>query len=153
MKTSLKANPWPYAIIGWFVLFVSGLAVWAIVAVRQNMDLVRPDYYEAEIRYQQQIERLKRTSSLRSEISITHDSLRHRLALQLPTGRGAAPAEGTIRFYRPSDARLDFELKLALDAGGNQHIDTTHLQPGFWKVRILWSVGAEEFYFDQPVVL
>ena len=57
-KTEHKPrNPWPYAIIAWFVIFITAMTVWAVVATRNSMDLVRKDYYEEELRHQQQIER------------------------------------------------------------------------------------------------
>ena len=41
-------NPWPWAIIGFFVVFVSCVFSFVIFATHQPMDLVRQDYYEEE---------------------------------------------------------------------------------------------------------
>ena len=38
---TIRTNPWPYAIIGWFLLFGSGMAAWVVVAVRNDPELVR----------------------------------------------------------------------------------------------------------------
>lgn len=161
LPQSIRRNPWPYALVAWFVLFISGMASWAVVAIRQNQDLVRPDYYEAEIRHQGQIDRVQRTAGLRHEVSLTVNDSRQGIDLRLPPAHLAAgtsstsprPLSGRIEFYRPSDARLDFTVPVAPGADGVQHLDTRALRSGLWKVRVLWTSGADEFYYDQSFVL
>ena len=89
---TIRTNPWPYAIIGWFLLFGSGMAAWVVVAVRNDPELVRPDYYEQEIAYQKQIDRLNRTASVRGEVSVAYDYSRNQVTLQLPPTRPALNA-------------------------------------------------------------
>ena len=150
---TIRTNPWPYAIIGWFLLFGSAMAAWVVVAVRNDPDLVRADYYEQEIAYQLQIERLNRTHLVRGEISIAYESTQQRVALRLPFAHLANTVVGTIHFYRPSDSKLDFDLPLAIDADGVQRISAAKLQRGLWKVRVQWTNGGQEFFYDQSVVL
>lgn len=143
---------WPYAIVGWFVVFGSAMAAWIVVAVRQNLDLVRADYYEHEIRYQQQIDRQARTQPLGSTVQVAYDAAQQHIRIALPATH-AAQARGRINFYRPSNAKLDREVKLTVNAAGQQTLDAKPLQPGLWKVRVQWTAGSEEFYFDQTVVI
>src|SRR5262245_20652290 len=103
----VSRNPWPWAIIAWFLVFGSALGAWVAVALRQNMDLVRADYYEAEIRYQQQVERLQRTARAGQEMHIAYDAARREVALCLPAAHRANQPDGRIHFYRPSNAALD----------------------------------------------
>lgn len=145
-------NPWPYAIIGWFVLFGTAMAAWVVVAVRNDMDLVRADYYEQEILHQRQIDRQARTLPVQSQVKVTYDTAQQTIAITLPLAH-AAQAQGKINFYRPADAKLDRELKLTLNADGAQTVSTQPLRPGLWKVRVQWTVNGEEFYFDQTVVI
>jgi nitrogen fixation protein FixH len=143
---------WPYAIVGWFLLFGTAMAAWIVVAVRQNLDLVRPDYYDHEIRYQQQIDRQARTLPFGSTVKVAYDAAQQHITIALPTAH-AAQARGKITFYRPADAKLDREAKLSVNAGGEQVLDTKPLRPGLWKVRVQWTAGSEEFYFDQTVLI
>ena len=53
----------------------------------------------------------------------------------------------------PSDARLDQNIRLAVDQKGSQLVDTKKLRPGLWKVRVEWSVNGEEFFFDKSIVV
>jgi|GEM_PF-260167 len=154
-STPTSAPPrslWPYAIIGWFSVFGTAMAAWVVVAVRNDMDLVSRDYYDREIRHQQQIDRQVRTLPVLAEVKVGYDPTRQTISIALPAAH-AAHARGRINFYRPSNAKLDHELKLSLNASGEQTLDTKPLQPGLWKVRVQWTVNGEEFYFDQTVVI
>ena len=154
-STSAKptCNLWPHAIIAWFVIFAAALAAWITFAVRQNIDLVRPDYYEEEIRFQQQLDRLNRTASVRAEIVLLYDAAKSDVALRLPAAHLAQHPTGRIQFYRPGDATLDFEVPLAIGATGLQHIGTGALRAGQWKVRVRWNAAAQDYYFEQTLVL
>lgn len=150
---AIRTNPWPYAIIGWMLLFGTGMAAWVVVAVRNDPELVRADYYEQEIAYQQQIDRLSRTAAVRSEVSVAYDLAKAQVALRIPTAHLADKPTGTIHFYRPSNAKLDFKLPLTVDATGLQNVATTTLQAGLWKVRVSWTSGGYEYFHDQSLVL
>jgi hypothetical protein len=145
----IRRNPWPYAIIGWFLIFGSGMAAWVVVAVRNDPDLVRPDYYEQEIGYQKQIDRLNRTAALPKSASVTHDTADGQVVIHVPV---ESTTSGTIHFYRPSDAKLDFELPLRLDAGGIQRVPAEKLAGGLWKVRVQWIGNGEEYSHNQSLV-
>lgn len=151
---TLRHNPWPYAIIAWFVVFGTGMAAWVVVAVRNDPELVRADYYEQEITYQQQLDRLQRTAAVRHQIALTYDAAGEQVVLRLPASPGGgSPPSGTIQFYRPSNARLDFAVPVALDAAGLQRVPAGKLQGGLWKVRVNWISGGQEFHHDQSLVL
>jgi hypothetical protein len=145
-------NLWPYAIIAWFVIFAAAMAAWITVAVRQNMDLVRTDYYEEEVRFQRQLDRLNRTAGIRSEVAINYDAPKREVTLRLPAAHLAALPNGEVHFYRPSNASLDFRVPLAVDAAGLQRIGTETLRGGLWKVRVQWSAAGQDYFFEQVLV-
>ena len=154
-STSLKPirNLWPYAIIAWFVIFASALAAWTTFAVRQKTDLVRADYYEEEVRFQSQLDRLNRTSAIRGEVAIGHDATKREVTLQLPASHLSPRPTGHIQFYRPSNAALDLKVPLAVDAAGRQRIGTGALRGGLWKMRVQWSGAGQEYFFEQVIVV
>ena len=146
-------NFWPYAIIGWFVIFASALAAWATFAIRQKLDLVSPDYYEQEIRYQDQVDRLNRTSGVRGEVVVQYDGAKGEVTLRLPAVGPVDAVSGQVQFYRPADARLDFVVPLAVDSVGGQRIDVKGVRGGHWKVRPQWTIKNREYFIEQTVVL
>lgn len=149
----IRRNPWPYAIIAWFLVFGIGMAAWVVVAVRNDPELVRADYYEQEITYQRQLDRLQRTAAVRHQIALTYDAAVEQVVLRLPSSPGTGSPLGTIHFYRPSNAQLDFDVPVALDATGLQRVPAGKMRGGLWKVRVNWTSGGEEFHHDQSLVL
>lgn len=146
-------NPWPIAIIGFFAVFITFIASYVVFAAAQKMDLVRPDYYEEEIQYQHHLKRLDQTGPIRGGVAITYSPTEQSILVSLPQGRGPSKVNGSVQFYRPSDARLDRELPLGLNADGTQLFDVKNLRPGLWKVRVNWRLEHGEFYFEQAVVI
>lgn len=151
-EASRGRNPWPIAIACYFVLFFAGLVTFIVYASRNHTDLVRPDYYEQEIRFQDQIERVQRTRAIEQPVTVSYDPAQKCITVQLPSAH-ASQAGGRIHLYRPSDARLDREITLATDASGMQRLDAADLRAGLWKVRVEWTVGGAEYFVDRPVVV
>jgi hypothetical protein len=145
-------NPWPVAIAAYFVVFITFLASFIVFAMRQHADLVRADYYEEELRFQQQLDRVQHTREAGGPLSVAYDARRQCITLALPS-TGAAQAEGRIHLYRPSDARLDQQVPLGLDSSGTQRLDASKLERGLWKVRVEWSLDGKDYYLDQKVVV
>ncbi len=139
-------------IVAVFIVFILGKAVLIVLACSAKPDLVCADYYEQEIRYQTQLDRLNRAGRVASEITMTYDAAARRIVLQLPPAH-AALARGRIELYRPSEAALDQHRELQLDANGQQVLDATELQPGLWKLKLNWTVVAEEFAAEQALVV
>ncbi len=145
-------NPWPVSIIGFFLVFILAMTAWITVALRNSMDLVRADYYEAEVRFQQHIDQANRARAWQSEIAIEYKAADNLLLVRLPRAHLSQNPVGAIHLYRPSDAALDRKVPLALDSTGLQRISTGDLRRGLWKVRLAWSAGGEEFFTDTAFV-
>ncbi len=145
-------NPWPVGLVLFFIVFASYIVGFVIFASRQKMDLVREDYYDQEIRFQQQIDRVKRTAPVLADADIQYDRAVAVVTVRLPSVK-QNEISGTVSFYRPSDASLDANVKLGLDAGGNQSVDVSALPSGLWKVRVQWKAGGQEYYFERPIVI
>ncbi len=143
---------WPTAITGFFVVAIIFIISFIIFAVRQRNDLVSADYYEREVRFQSQLDSMNRSQSLATQSVVTFEPEQQAIVITLPAGQMQG-ATGSIHLYRPSDARLDHKLPLALDAAGKQSLDAKGLRDGLWKVRVTWSAGGQEYYLDQPVIV
>jgi nitrogen fixation protein FixH len=152
-STRSKRNPWPYAIAGYFVVFIAFIAAFSTWAVRQKMDLVNKDYYADEILYQTQIDTAARTIPFNSQIVVDYDTARCAINIHLPAEHARSNASGRIHLYRPSDAQQDRELSLAPDVNGGQSVDASRLQPGLWKVRLQWKAAGENFSFAKQIVI
>jgi hypothetical protein len=149
---SPSRNLWPFAIIGFFCLAVLFLGSFVVWAMRQHEDLVSADYYEREVRYQQQLDSMNRSHAFAAQVVVTFDPTQQAIIITLPAARQQGTT-GRVHLYRPSDSRLDRELPLALNAEGVQRLDATGLSGGLWKVRVKWTTAGQEYFLDQPVIV
>ena len=147
-----RRSPWPSAIIGYFVCAALFLGYFVVTAVRHHDDLVAPDYYEREVQFQTQLDSMNRSRDIVPGAAITFEPATQAIVIALPREK-AQNATGIVELYRPSDARLDRQLPLAIDADGIQRLDARPLQGGLWKVRVKWNAKGQEYYLDQPVIV
>ena len=87
---SKRIEPWPIGIACFFAVLIASSATWAVVAQRNREELVSADYYEQEVAYQQQINRLKRSAG--AGVAIGH----------VPGGQGGAIRIASPEAYRPA---------------------------------------------------
>jgi nitrogen fixation protein FixH len=146
-------NLWPLGIILTFAVFVSGTAGLIVMACSQKLDLVSANYYEQELKFQGQIDRLERTRRAASQASVTYDPAAKCITISLPADQAQRKVSGRIELYRPSAAGMDRTVKLEPDANGVQHLDAAGLAPGLWKVRVSWTVEHQGYFLDQKVVV
>lgn len=148
-----RINPWPWAIIATFVLFLSGTLTLVVVACSHHLDLVSPDYYEQEIRFQNHLNRVRNTSELKRAVAIRLDPATRRLLIALPTEQTGKVTTGQVHLYRPSSAGLDQKIALNTNPSGEQSLDASHLLPGHWKVRVTWTCDGRDYFTEQSIML
>ena len=141
----MKRNPWPYAIALYFAIFISAMTTWIIFAVRNDHQLVRKDYYEQELKFQNELDSFQRAVS--ANIQVAYDPAARIVTLRFPED-----VNGSVHFYRPSDVRADRQMPLALK-NGVQTINVQTFDPGLWKLRLHWSANGAEFRHDRKIVL
>jgi hypothetical protein len=149
---SKTQNPWPVGLVLFFIVFTAYIIGFVIFASRQKMDLVREDYYDQEIRFQQQIDRVQRSTPVLADAAIDYDRAGDLVTVSLPAV-SQNDISGTVSFYRPSDAGLDTNVKLGLDQAGRQSLNVRSLRAGLWKVRIQWKASGQEYFFEKPIVI
>ena len=146
-------NLWPLGIVVTFVLFFAGTAALIVVACSQQAELVSADYYEQELKFQGRIDRVERTRSAATQATVAYDLATHSITVSLPADQAGHDVSGHIELYRPSAAGLDRAIKLEPDTKGVQRLDAAGLVPGLWKVRVSWTVGKQDYFLDQKVVV
>ena len=149
----LPQNPWPWAILLTFVVFISGTVSLIVMASSQREDLVSNTYYEQELKFQGHLDELERTSRLGAAATVAYDPVRRGIAIQLPPEHARKHPRGTIQLYRPSAANLDQQRVFQPDAAGAQLLDATRLAPGLWKIRVYWTVDKQDFFLDQKLII
>jgi hypothetical protein len=129
-----------------FVVLVVGMVIFAMT---KNTDLVSDNYYEKEIKYQEQIDKEKRTKELPEQVKIEY--LGSYVSVKFPQTYNSKDIKGSILFYRPSEASRDFRLNIEPDEKGEQKIVTNKFSKGIWKVQINWKMNRTEYYNESSI--
>ncbi len=146
-------NPWPIAITIFFTIAIIGCVSFVVFCSRHPADLVAADYYEQEVRYQGQIDRVLRAQERAQLASVAYNSARKQITISLPANAPLTNVTGTITLYRPSAMNQDRTYKFVPGRDGVQTLDAEGLLSGLWKVRVSWTMGQEDYFLDQKVII
>jgi nitrogen fixation protein FixH len=149
MKTN--RNLWPLGIFVTFGLFFAGMASVVVIAATHRDHLVNDNYYEQELKYQDQIDSVDRTQ--KSGAAIAYDAGSGLVNVTLPAAHLARQFSGTIQLYRPSEPALDRTMPLEPKADGLQTLDVSKLAGGLWSVRVKWVAGGENYFLEQKIIV
>ncbi len=141
---------WPYAIVVAMVLFMGYIAMFVYRAMNHEVNLVSTDYYDQEIKYQDQIERVRRTQAL-GDLMLEYNAENQTVLLQLPATYQGKKMSGEITLFRPSDNKLDKKLPLQLGRDHSQLLDVAELEEGIWKVRVNFSADGETYFSEKTI--
>ena len=146
-----KNKSWPIGLTIVFIVFFLYLIGFIILSLMNRTDLVTEDYYEEEVVYQNQIERIERSQALKQSVKLNHNPSNQTIELQFPSEFKADSIAGSILFFRPSDAKQDQVHPIRLNDEGIQTLDVKNLSRGMWRVKIFWHAGGEEYYDEKTL--
>lgn len=144
-------NSWGKGIVISLVAFVVVVAVMVLIAFIQKTDLVANNYYENELKYQDQIDMMKNTASLKEKVTVSQAG--NSLAIRFPGSIDFSNVMGIVKFYHPSDAVNDFSLPLKLDSDGLMAINWEKISKGLWKVKLNWSLKDKKYFSEVSIII
>ncbi|MEM6524493.1 MAG: FixH family protein [Bacteroidota bacterium] len=141
---------WGTRIVVTFIAFVGVIITMVVISMKQDIHLVAKDYYVQELAYQDQMDRISNSNEL-NELKplVNYDAVNKRITLSTPDGKNL---DGTIYFFRPSDARLDKKYTIQL-VNGKQVFSSDDLDKGLWRVKVNWKDQDKEFYTEKVLIL
>lgn len=145
----MKIN-WGTGIVISLVLFAAMLTYYMIRGAQNPSDLVTEDYYEQEIKYQDRIDYTANANAL-GALQITKNV--SSISIRFPEGFNSAAATGKIHFYKPNNAKIDFDIALKIDENNSQEISTTQVIKGQWVLKTLMQSGGKNYYWENKIVL
>jgi hypothetical protein len=142
---------WGTGVVIAFLVFAAGILTMVTISMNREVDLVADDYYQQELRHQDQIESARRSNVLAEQpiIGISGSGV----TVKLPGEFSASSTSGTLTFYRPADRKKDFIVPLRLDSSNSQVVHTASLQKGLWRVKLRWSRLNQIYYHEEPIVI
>ncbi len=147
-KTLKMKMNWGYKILFVYISFVLGIIFLVFKASQEKFDLVTPNYYEAELKFQDVINDKQRVTQLSTPPKITHSV--NSVRIQFPGEFLNKQVKGELYLYRASDATKDFRKKFATD---QNFIDITLDQnfSGSYEVKLSWEAEGKTFYNEQRI--
>ncbi len=134
-----------------FLAFAMFLGVLIYRVYQAKIHLVADDYYEQELAYQEQIDKLENEQALEKSVDIELKSELKILSIRFP--KNLAIESGHLELYRPSDASLDRKWKLKLDQDNTQILSTKNLASGLWQVKIEWRDQSNAYLKQENLYL
>lgn len=148
-----KNKSWPLGLTIVFIVFFLYLIGFIILSLMNRTDLVAEDYYEREVAYQDQIDRIERSKELNQSVKLDYNPTSQIITLEFPSNINPDSIIGSILFFRPSDAKQDRIQTIQLNGKGIQTLNVKNLSKGMWRIKILWQIGEEEYYNEKILSL
>ncbi len=144
----MKFN-WGWGILLTLILFIVFIVNLVYKCTQVDFDLVADNYYEKEIRYQQHIDKEENALGLRQDLVISRED--GSVKLTFPPGFSPENLSGSIHFFRPDDASLDFLLDVNPDAELTQLIPVSELRKGWWEIKVDWNSGSTGYFKSEKI--
>lgn len=135
---------WGHKITIVFIIFAIGMLTLVIKSMRTRIDMVTPDYYAAEVKYQQNIDAQVNAKRLSLPVHITQQA--DSIEITFPAEMHGKTLNGTIHFYRPSDSRRDLTLPLLLNDAGKLSVSRRLLDKGNYQLKMQWEADGTSFF-------
>ena len=153
MSEIARKSRWGIGIFMFYGLFVAAVLALVLFVSFQDIQLVEQDYYEKELVFQQQIDRVKRTLELPSAVTFDYDRTGRVITILYPPEVEHARLGGRISLMRPSNADLDRMVEVFPDSTGRQVIDASGLERGMWRLKASWKIDDVEYYNEDMIVI
>lgn len=141
---------WGHKIIAVYIVFVAGMSFLAFKSSTQNIELVTEDYYAKELVYQQKIDELKRTAALSDTVKIT--ILNQELTIHFPKDFATKKIIGEVILYCPANEKKDLNQQFMVTDNAVS-IRVPAGNHGLHYVKINWSTGGENYYYEKKIII
>lgn len=141
---------WGYKILIVYVAFVLGIVFMVYKSSVQTNDLVTADYYAKELKYQDKIDEVKRTSALTAPVECGISN--NELTIQFPKDFAGKQLAGEAVLYCPSDEKKDMKKQFSVkDAPLQMQIPAGN--KGLYELHLSWQDGGVTYYFEKKITI
>ena len=146
----MKIN-WGTGIVLAFIGFIGFIMYFVIIASTDksaNHHLVTDEYYQEELKYQEEINAMENAAELNAQFAIENTAAG--IVITIPEEIRAQNAKGIVSLYRPSNKHLDFNLDISLS---NSHllIPDERLLGGRWDIKIRWQHLQKNYLVKESI--
>ncbi|MGL5111556.1 MAG: FixH family protein [Flavobacterium sp.] len=148
----LKLNWGSYIVIA-FALFISFI-LYFVVKVQTDSkydnDLVVEEYYKHDIHFQDEMKRVQNAEDLTKKPVFT--LLDTEVTITFPDTFDPKKISGNVAFYRASNKKFDFQVKLSTSKS-TVHIPKTNLVGGSWDINMEWQYEGKSYLTKESIYI
>lgn len=133
-----------------FVLFAGFIGTLVTVCVKQDINLVSKDYYQQELAYQNQVERISNTLSMENKPTV---QVYNGNVIEIHFTKDDSITKGTMELFCPSDPSMDRSFNLVPLAGNSRRVEVSSLKKGMYRAKIYWENSGKQFYYEEVINL
>ncbi len=137
---------WGMGIVLFLLIYVGTIGWRVIVSHTYDINLVTDEYYQEGQKYEQQIDRLKHSSTLSEGVKVDQNA--DFLLVKFPRTGKEGKITGEIWVYRPANFRDDKKVEISLDDSLSQQIAKKGLKKGVHELRITWQQDSVSYYHE-----
>ena len=142
---------WGKSVVVVFIIFGVFIISMVIKMFQVPVNMVSKQYYAEEQLYEVQQQQKDNIKLLSAEPIITLNKADGNIDFILP--QDIQDIEGNIRFFRPSDSRLDFNVPLKLNEANAQAIDASRMVKGRWIIKLTFSSKGLDYLYEKSLVI
>jgi hypothetical protein len=130
--------------------FVALIVTLVVLCFKQDVELVSADYYDQEIQFQDKIDATNNEKMLES--TIQHIVFKDEIVLHVDSALLTGDFDGTIKFFRPSDSKMDKEYKMDFK-NNEQTISNKALSHGTYKLQLSWTSNQKKYFKEEVIFI
>ncbi|PWK17864.1 FixH family protein [Xanthomarina spongicola] len=147
----MKIN-WGTGIVIAFICFISFIMYFIIkmnTDSKYDHDLVIEEYYQAELGFQDEIDKEENSNKLTENISWkkTEDGL----IITFPENLDSQDITGKVSLYRTSNKKLDFDMPISI-SNNQMLIPNNKLLDGRWNLKVDWQYKETSYLYKKEIM-
>lgn len=133
-----------------FGLFVAGMLFMVFKSAKQDMDLVAPDYYEQELKYQEVIDAAQHANALEGRVICKVKE--GFIEVSFPAEMVGKEMQGQVWLYCIADKKRDLKENMATKEGVFRiPIESKHA--GLYEVKVNWMAEGVTYYHEEKLFI
>lgn len=144
----LKKFNWGWGIALTYTSFAVFILFMVYKSSLKTVELVTPDYYAKELKYQERIDQIANTKNLQTPLKWEVNG--REVLLTFPE-EASTNASAKILFYKPNSSQKDVMVECKADTDGKSIVASEKLESGMYQMQIEWQAGNISYYNESTI--
>lgn len=133
-----------------YLFFVAGIIFLAIKSSMKKFELVQPDYYADELKYQSVIDATQRAKEIGGALIIKQEL--GKLMVKLPSGFTNTTIKGKAHLYYAADIKKDITKNFET-SNGELMIELVSTTKGNYTLKLDLERNGVTYYYEQKIFI